>query len=274
MKLAINTLGCPGWTWEQIVEQASLLGYDGIEVRGVGEELLLTKCPPFLPDNLGTTSERLKSVSLNICCLSTSCFFHDPDRYEAAVHEGLDAIDLAARLGVPYIRVFGDVFPDKSDKEKTIAAVAAGLQTLGQYAENKKVKVLIESHGDFADPDDLLETIGRTISPAIGVLWDVQVTFMHGSGRPVSEIYGKLRHYIHHVHLKDAVRSGEDERCCLPGQGDVPIAECVRLLRADGYDGWLSFEWEKRWHPEIEDPSVAFPAFVRYMMPLLQETEG
>jgi fatty-acyl-CoA synthase len=33
----------------------------------------------------------------------------------------------------------------------------------------------------------------------------------------------------------------------------------LRLLTAGGYPHWISVEWEKRWHPEIEDPEVALP---------------
>lgn len=44
----------------------------------------------------------------------------------------------------------------------------------------------------------------------------------------------------------------------------------MTLLAGGGYDGWLSFEWEKRWHSELEEPEVAFPAFVR----TLRELEG
>jgi len=31
------------------------------------------------------------------------------------------------------------------------------------------------------------------------------------------------------------------------------------LLAAGGYPRWISVEWEKRWHPEIEPPEVALP---------------
>jgi len=41
------------------------------------------------------------------------------------------------------------------------------------------------------------------------------------------------------------------------------------VLRRGGYDGWLVAEWEKRWHPEIEEPEVALPheaAVSRFML--------
>jgi hypothetical protein len=49
----------------------------------------------------------------------------------------------------------------------------------------------------------------------------------------------------------------------LTGAGTVPVRDQVRLLNAAGYKGYYGFEWEKGWHPEIEEPEVAFPHFVR-----------
>ena len=39
MKLAFSTLGCPEWTWTEIYSMARDLGYSGIEIRGLGEEI-------------------------------------------------------------------------------------------------------------------------------------------------------------------------------------------------------------------------------------------
>jgi sugar phosphate isomerase/epimerase len=45
----------------------------------------------------------------------------------------------------------------------------------------------------------------------------------------------------------------------LLGHGEVPVREMLALLAGGGYQGWVSVEWEKRWHPEIEEPQVALP---------------
>jgi sugar phosphate isomerase/epimerase len=55
------------------------------------------------------------------------------------------------------------------------------------------------------------------------------------------------------------------------GEGDVPVAEAVRVLRAGGYDGWLTCEWEKLWHPDLAPPEIAFPQFIAEMRRLLDE---
>jgi sugar phosphate isomerase/epimerase len=41
----------------------------------------------------------------------------------------------------------------------------------------------------------------------------------------------------------------------------VPLRDAIGALRTAGYDGYVSFEWEKHWRPEIEDPEIALPDF-------------
>ena len=48
-------------------------------------------------------------------------------------------------------------------------------------------------------------------------------------------------------------------RYVLTGTGTVPVREIVKVLAGAGYKGYYSFEWEKKWHPEIEDPEIAIP---------------
>ncbi len=45
----------------------------------------------------------------------------------------------------------------------------------------------------------------------------------------------------------------------LLGEGEVAVRDMLGRLSAGGYPGWISVEWEKRWHPEIEPPEVALP---------------
>jgi len=57
----------------------------------------------------------------------------------------------------------------------------------------------------------------------------------------------------------------EDRRYVLLGTGEVPVKEQVRVLAGAGYKGYYCFEWEKKWHPEIEEPEVAFPQYAKTM---------
>mgnify|MGYP002798133703 CR=1 FL=1 len=51
MKLSLSTLGCPGWSWNEIFATAKDLGMNGIEVRGVANEMFAPAIPVFNQGN-------------------------------------------------------------------------------------------------------------------------------------------------------------------------------------------------------------------------------
>jgi sugar phosphate isomerase/epimerase len=54
------------------------------------------------------------------------------------------------------------------------------------------------------------------------------------------------------------------------GEGDIPVEEGLRSLDTIGYDGCISVEWEKKWHPEIAEPEIAFPQYMRVLRTYVQ----
>jgi sugar phosphate isomerase/epimerase len=80
-----------------------------------------------------------------------------------------------------------------------------------------------------------------------------------------------IKSFVRHVHLKDSVPAGADRRYVLTGAGEVPVGRQIAALAKSGYRGVYSFEWEKRWHPEIEEPEVAFPQFADFATRFLRE---
>ena len=47
MKLSFSTLGCPRWTLKEIVATAKDLGFDGVEIRGIGDKINALEIPEF-----------------------------------------------------------------------------------------------------------------------------------------------------------------------------------------------------------------------------------
>jgi sugar phosphate isomerase/epimerase len=270
MKLCFSTLGCPGWGWDRILDQAAELGFDGIEARGVLGELDNERIGLFWEPNLPATRKSLKARGLSISCLDTSCAFLSADvSLEETVRAGKAAVDIAQGLGAPCIRVFGDRIPQGMGmgEAAAISVVAQGMQAVAAYAESKNVSVLLETHGNFAESRMLLAVFERVKSPAAGALWDIANPYEFGE--TVGATWRRVGHFVRHVHVKDVVVQNGGLAPCLPGRGRVPIGEAVRLLKDSGYDGWLSFEWEKRWHPGLPEPEEAFPMFMEYIRSFL-----
>jgi sugar phosphate isomerase/epimerase len=266
LPLSFSTLGCPKWPWARVIEQAAALGYAAVEVRGVEGEMDLTKRPEFSGTRVTATIADLEALDLKISDLGASARMHeaDPKVRAAQLDEGKRFIDLAARLKVPYIRVFGDRIPSGETRQGTIPRVVDGLQTLGAHAKGSGVTVLIESHGDFTDSASLLEILKATSLPTVALLWDAHHTFVAAKEDP-AQTYKVLGSYVKHTHLKDSRPEGSDVRYVLTGSGVVPVKDTVAVLVRNGYRGYYGFEWEKAWHPTIEEPEVAFPHFVEQM---------
>ncbi len=271
-RISFSTLGCPNWTWRQILEQADKMGYAGIEIRGVKGEMDLTKVPELQAARLAETKKDLAALGLVVTDLGASAHMHDKDpaTREQQLDEGRRFMDLAHAMDVKYVRVFGDKLPEGEPREEVLKRVEDGFQKLAEHAKPAGVTVLIESHGDFTSSKDLYEILTRVGSDHFALLWDAHHTFVAGHEQP-ADTYARIGKWMRHTHLKDSVPAGDDRRYVLTGTGQVPVKEQVRVLAKGGYPGFYSFEWEKGWHPEIEEPEVAFPQYAKVMGGWLDE---
>jgi len=265
--LAFSTLGCPRWDWKKIRDFAGQHGFAAIELRGLEGNLDLPSHPIFAAEHIKQTKREIRASKLRIACVSSSAVLHVADSEKRAKELG-DArrfIDLAATLGAPYVRVFGGkADSDKSQmpSEEIKARVAAGLRELGKYAGPRDVTVLIESHDHFTASSTLKDVLRGADSEHVGLLWDAHHTFATSNEEPEFTV-GQLGPWIRHTHLKDSIGSGEDRKYVLTGRGNVPIQRQIKSLRSIGYKGFYCFEWEKLWHPDLEDPEVAIADFAR-----------
>jgi sugar phosphate isomerase/epimerase len=262
--LGFSTLGCPAWTWTQILNFAVAHDFAAVELRGLQATMDLSQAPEFSREGgrLDLASQQLRDRGVRVSCLGASAQMHEMERAKRAAQldEARRFIDLAEALRAPYVRVFGNNYVSGVPRDTMLAHIARGLRELGDYARPRGVTVLIESHGDFTDSPSLLEVLRQADSPAVALLWDAHHTFVSGKEQP-EETVRQLGHYIRHTHLKDSVAAGTDRRYVLTGTGEVPVRRQIDALVRFGYRGVYSFEWEKRWHPEIPEPEVAIAQF-------------
>lgn len=259
LPLSFSTLGCPDWDFKKITDYAVQHGYTGLELRGLKREIDLTKCPEFNSTrNIEATMKIMKDKKLQFVDLGSSCTLHfgeGADR-EKNLTEGKAYIDLAQQLNCPNIRVFPNLLPKDKDKDETMNFIVKGLLELGNYAKASGVMVLMETHGDLVWTHDIDTIMHAATHPNVGLVWD-PTNMWTITKEPVSEMYRILKRFIRHTHIKDAKLVDGKPQYVHLGQGEVPIFEAVDALSKSGYKGYYSFEWEKLWHPELEDPETA-----------------
>src|SRR5690554_4930605 len=104
MKIAFSTLGCPDFSWSDIYSMAKDLGFDGIEVRALDDGIYFDKFQPFAEGQLEQTIKKLGDLRLEIPCISLGCCLKYADREQENYQTIIKYIDLANKLGTPYIR--------------------------------------------------------------------------------------------------------------------------------------------------------------------------
>ena len=265
--LSFSTLGCPDWTFEQIIDFAASNHFNGIEIRGIQRELELTKCKEFsTPENILATSKLMKEKGLHFSDLGSSAAMHHKDATERQknLDEAKRFIDLAQKIQCPYIRVFPNNLPKDVERNTSIDLIIQGLMELGEYAKGSDVKVLLESHGELVHVADLQKIMQAAANPHVGLVWDI-VNMWSVTKEPPAQVYAVLKKYIYHTHIKDLKVIDGKEHYTFLGTGETPIFEAIDILYNGGYKGYYSFEWEKLWHPEIEAPEKAIAHYSKVM---------
>jgi Acyl-CoA synthetases (AMP-forming)/AMP-acid ligases II len=264
MKIAFSTLGCPEWTWTEIYSMAHDLEYNGIEIRGLGEEITATRAQPFLPGEIERTTADLQRLNLSIPCFSSNCVLSAPDGQKEAIAEIVEYINLAAKVGAPYIRVLADrnPAPEGDVRDETVIEI---LKKLAPLAEARKVTLLVETNGVYADTSRLAGLLEAVDSGSVAALWDIHHPFRYFHESPETT-WMNLGSRIKYIHIKDSVMDPSGRiRYRMPGSGDLPLVETLSLLHDNNFEGFVSLEWVKRWASEIEDAAVVFPHFVTFV---------
>ena len=257
MKLCFSTLGCTEKSFEDILSLANGYGISAIEVRGVDGVLDNTAIKAFCPAESENTARLLKQNNIVPIVLGTSCSFHNPEKFDKAIDEGVACIKIAESLGFRYIRVFGDRLT--ADKQECIHRITSGISHLCGISQN--VGVLLEVHGDFNTVESLSPIIDNMRGIGnFGLIWDIEHTHKP-YGDDWQQFYEQMHPYIRHIHIKDY--SDTQNTLTLIGEGNVPIRQIVARLLQDGYDGYISLEWEKKWHPELPEIEPALDSFIK-----------
>lgn len=263
MKFAFSTLACPAWSIEQVVDNAANLGYAGIELRLLDGEVI---DPVRDAEKVKQAVALSRSRGVEVCALDTSCRFNVRDPQERAKHlaDLENWIRLSQEVRVPILRVFGG----KSDgsEEEAVTWFSESLKQIAPQAEKAAAVIVIETHDAFSSSHLVARVLELVNSPNVAALWDSHHPYRVGES--ASEVLQALDGHIAHVHVKDARRDAEDSskwHLVLIGEGEVPVREQLELLKQHGYTGFVSVEWEKRWHPEIQEPEVALPQHIAWL---------
>jgi sugar phosphate isomerase/epimerase len=157
-------------------------------------------------------------------------------------------IDLAVELDVEIVRAFASHIPEPYVTEQVWERVIKKMRMMALYAEARGIRLAIENHfGITNTPVDLFRILEGVDSPAIGLNLDA-ANFIPCGQDPVLATR-LLAPFAYYSHIKDAVVdphgpfNGYDFVAL--GEGIMDIPAVLAEMRAAGYEGYLSIEYEK-----------------------------
>jgi sugar phosphate isomerase/epimerase len=255
-RIAFSTLAFPDATLAAAASAGRRWGYSGIELRLIDGELIDPAMPAARRAQVGRT---LAAAGLPVVAVDSSIRLTGDDAGPALRR----FLQLASDWEAPLVRVFGgdlDPPPARRDRLRDAARV---LEEAVPLAARLGVAIGVETHDAFSASSVVAELLAllsadRVPSHLVGAVWDSH--HPHRMGETPAEVYANLGPRILLAQVKDARRAPDGEwQLVLLGAGEVPVRQMLGLLTAGGYPHWISVEWEKRWHPEIEAPEVALP---------------
>ena len=290
-KIAGHTMGTPEYTVPEALQLFHDIGLNGAEivVQDDYRSGIPTSCPKEMLEELKALAEKLGITIIALTPYNSRFNDLDPSVREAEEADIIRVIEAADFLGAKYIRIYGGNYAagDTDPDGKKWVELVNSMRRLGDVAEKHGVKLVIENHFNTMTVSarqsiDLSREINH---PAVGILYDqANLTF---TGQEDYQTAIPLQtEKVYYMHVKDLeFKKGqtafvssdvshpkEEERNVytrIVGEGELDWPGILKMVQEYGYNGWLSLEYERRWHPDdIPDASIGMKKCVEYLRTL------
>lgn len=294
MKIAGHTMGTPEYTVTEAIALFHKIGAEGAEIVVQDGYRSGISCNSD-KETLLEIKKCAEKNAIEICCLTPyfSYFNSLDERLRQEEIEGIrKVIDYCYCLEARYIRIYGgnlaagDTEYLKERRDRLIDS----LRFMGDSAMEKGVTLVVENHFNTmaVSAKESVELIRDVNHPAVRILYDqANLTFTGNEG--YQEAVSIQQRYVSYMHVKDLVfkegtmfsssevsHPDESERNVytrIVGEGIIEWPEILALVQKHGYDGWLSLEYERRWHPDdIPDASIGMEKSITHLRDILSQS--
>lgn len=155
-------------------------------------------------------------------------------------------LEIAKIMECKYIRMFSFYIPEGEEPSKYREEVIARWTQFIKAAEGSGIILLHENEkGIYGDtPERCLDLLNSLNCEYVRGIFDF-ANFVQCDVKNYPEAYELLKDYIIYIHVKDAVY--RDHHVVPAGEGDGKVADILKELYSNGYEGFLSLE------PHLQD---------------------
>lgn len=218
-------------------EHLNKLGIEYFEARGING----TNISEITDAELAELKADMKKYGIKVSSIGSPIGkIGINDDFDAHIRLLERVIYISKELGAKYIRIFSFYIPEGEEPEKYRDEVMRRMKAMAEVAEREGVILLHENEKDIygdtaARCRDVLDTVAsdnlRAVFDPANLVQCGEVTYPYA--------FELLKPYLQYMHIKDSTVSGD----IVPaGCGEGKIAEILKELKKDGYDGFVSLE--------------------------------
>lgn len=262
MKKSINAWTFPGsYTFDEVLEAAKKAGFDAVEFNldkvGVDSKHAFT---------LETDEEQIKAVAkkarqLCIKLVSVSSSLHngiwsqtDPETVKYREKVLKKQLRIAQLLGADAILLVPGGMKDGMLLSEARANSVASLKGMISIIKESGITVGLENvwNGFFLSPYDMVSFLKELDSDAFALYFDLGNMVAFSNSEYWCDIVAP---YITKIHIKDYKRAGginSGGKFCQLLEGDLDFKAAMRILKKNGFDGYMTAEVSKS-DPNMSD---------------------
>lgn len=246
----------------QCVAKAKELGFDAIEAV---DFVMGAKTPEEMADKARELKAEADKYGLPVSSFAVGADLLNGQDGSGDVEKEIarvkKMVDIAEILGAPRMR--HDITMGRKGQARSYASLvpqlAESVREIADYAAGKGILTMTENHGTFSQDSERVELLYNTVNhPNFALLCDIG-NFLCADENPALAV-ARVAPYTRYVHAKDFIvkpftdpdpgegafqtRSGNYLRGTVIGHGNVPVKQCLHILKAAGYDDTIAIEFE------------------------------
>lgn len=243
------------------IEKAKEIGFDGIEFVNI-----MPHDGSTIEEYAVKLKEECKRIGITITNYTFGADFINGSNGDVTeeIQRVKEQIDIADILGAYSVRHDATIGYSKKEKkhrgfQHALPILANACRKITEYAAQKGIVTMVENHGTFCQDSDRMEALINAVDHEnFGWLCDMG-NFLCVDENPIHAV-GKAAPYVKYVHAKDFyVKSGNEPdpgdgffrsrggnylKGTIVGHGNIPVTQCLAILKNAGYDGYVAIEFE------------------------------
>lgn len=276
IKIAFSSSVCPAWDIHQIAEQANEIGFHGVELGTVRDELHLPAAEDLQDDkDIDAVRKLFDSSGVEIVGLTSKYSVEAAVAHlqRRSVERNIENIELAGKLGCQFVRVPVGKAHDGESMESTLARTIDPLRELAQIAAKNNVTLLMCNTPGFPSSRAVWFAVDGVSHPSVQAAWNPVLGLAVKEECTIAIPRLGARNKI--TVMADA--SFDSRGAFLGykplGDGDIDVAKHVDLLKGVLFDGYLMMDWPKARLDDFPEPADALPAALAIVVERIKHQE-